>query len=121
MSKWTDLKDWLEVQSFPEEKFSKLTSDGKYSPEKGETHSVDNEHHSLQTYEIEDPLGDGYSIVWWYNFCPTCQKVRNKRATLLDNNKWIAYQKWYVRKGEAIKSKEEEKSETLKQLNTKIE
>jgi hypothetical protein len=104
-AKWEEVKRKFLTKAFPEAMVEKLVLEGRVGNiNKGESHVSGNATHSLHTYTVSGKT-EGFEIDWSYSFCATCNKIINKKATLLNNYENLAAITWFVRNGEEVEAR----------------
>lgn len=104
LSNWHLAKVKFSETRFPERTVTeKCVENSGYTSNRGETHEVKNNNHTLQTY-VHDVKVGAFLVSWKYNYCPECQKVINKYGALLNNHDNTAYVKWFIRNGKSYET-----------------
>lgn len=99
---WSDAVKKLEKLEFPDQEMSSAVAGRRISARNsGEAHVTVRESHALQTYTMTSSL-NGFELIYKYNFCPSCNEIRVKNATLINTIEGVVAQKYFVKNGKAI-------------------
>lgn len=99
---WEGAVKKLQALEFPDKEMSSGVASRRISAKhSGESHSTPRETHTLQTYTMNSSL-DGFELIYKYNFCPACNEVRLKNATLINQIEGVVSQKYFVKNAKAL-------------------
>ena len=94
---WELAKVDVEKMVFPNEVGQQKNSSGSHFIDKTTSHQV-------ISYELTFPPLRGYELIGYYDFCPTCRKVRNKGFQLFNNQLNVVYIRELMKHGEIVSS-----------------
>lgn len=99
---WDDAVKKLQSLEFPDKEMSQAVAGRRISAKNsGESHSTVRETHSLQTYTMTSSI-NGFELIYKYNYCPSCNEVRLKNATLINQIEGVVSQKYFVKNAKAL-------------------
>ena len=90
---WKQAKNQLDLLDF--------TNEVGIEVEKGENHEFGKANHSLKSYELYLPPILGFTVKGYYNYCPECRQVRNKKLVMFNNDQNVCYEKVFLKHGKA--------------------